>query len=219
MKNFKLIVPVLCLAMLIASCSKNGDETLTLPLIEKVAPIDNVVPDSIQKKLIDYMPIYKGSIPPAIEGIYLASPFEVVISTGGGYNPGKIISDMTVEFYKQSSKILAYKEKCGSSTSSSEKVEIMGSGKNFTAFFTTTGTSQGISNKQATIISGTVSLTGISNFHFAFVMLQKASDPDGKLVDVGTYRVFKDNDYLAKNTTWTKSANISISTKTMYDRD
>jgi hypothetical protein len=219
MKTRKFIIALFCLFVMSYSCTKNGDETLSLPMIEKVAPIDNVVPDSIQDNLIDYMPIYKGSLPPDIVGIYLASPFEVVISTSGGFDPGKIISDMTIEFYKQNSKMLAYKEKCGTSTGSSLEVEVMGTGKNFTAFFTTTGTSNNISNKCATIISGTKSADGITNLFYAFVMLEKGPDPDGKLVDVGTYRVFKDNDYLASNTSWKKSARAISNGKSMSERN
>ena len=50
---------------------------------EEVDPrIDNVVPDDIRDKMEDYMPIYNGTTPPTIDGIYLVSPVKLVCGIG-----------------------------------------------------------------------------------------------------------------------------------------
>jgi len=54
----------------------------------------------------------------------------------------------------------------------------------------------------STLISGTLTSSGIINFHYAFVLLEKGSDPTNQLVPVNTYRIFKDSDGLAINNTW-----------------
>ena len=41
-------------------------------------------------------------------------------------------------------------------------------------------------------------------------MLEKGPDPEGKLVEEGTYRIFKDSDGLAENSYWNKSTIINI---------
>jgi hypothetical protein len=51
-------------------------------------------------------------------------------------------------------------------------------------------------------ISGTLTSSGISDFHSAFIMLEKGPDPSNKLVAVNTYRVFKDGDNLAERYNW-----------------
>ncbi|MDR0517479.1 MAG: hypothetical protein LBH25_10595 [Fibromonadaceae bacterium] len=98
-----------------------------------------------------------------------------------------------------------YREKQGTGQSASDNVtvEIVGSNNNFTAYFVTDGIdNNGIRTKQSVVISGTLTSSGISNFHYVFVMLEKGPDPQNKIVPVDTYRTFKDGDGLAKNYSW-----------------
>ena len=72
----------------------------------------------------------------------------------------------------------------------------------FTIFFNATGVASGISIKNASLVSGTMSAEGIKNLIWAFVMTEKGDDPENKLMKVGAFRVIKDNDGLAENTAW-----------------
>ena len=52
------------------------------------------------------------------------------------------------------------------------------------------------------MVSGTKTDEGIKDFYYGFVMTDKGSDPNHKLMDVGVYRVFKDGDGISEPTTW-----------------
>jgi hypothetical protein len=207
MKRVKIVLWLL-MPILITSCLNEGDETIVL---DEVNPIDKVIPVDIRGLLEESMPIYSGSTPPNIEGTFLVSVNELVSSSLTADDPGDIFNDLTLNFSNQDSKknLLSYKEKQNDSSSSSDSVLIVGKGNDFTAYFTAKGISSGIKTKEATIISGTISSKGIVDFYYAFVMLEKGSDPENQLIDEGSYRVFMDRDGLAENSSWNKSTNIS----------
>ena len=154
------------------------------------------------------MPIYTGDTPPDIEGAFFVNPFELVYSSGGGYEPGDIFGDANIRFTKSGdcNNTYLYDEKQGSSTKNSNDVYLDGDGNNFVAYYTVTGLTHDISVKQAVVISGTITPNGIQNFYYAFYMVEKGPDPNDELVDVGTYRIFKDGNGMADYTTWTQSA-------------
>ena len=88
------------------------------------------------------------------------------------------------------------------SYSKGEGAFISGYGNYFTVFFNTIGESQGIQNKTALVISGEKSSYGIKNLRYAFVMVEKGSDPNNVLMREGVFRVFKDGDYLSEPCSW-----------------
>ena len=51
------------------------------------------------------------------------------------------------------------------------------------------------------IVSGTVTADGIRDFFCGMLMLEK-NDPNNKLMNIGTYRIFKDGDGLASPSSW-----------------
>ncbi len=172
-------------------------------LIEFV-PSD-IIPDKIRVEFENTMQVHSGTTPPDISGEYLADNTTLIGSNLSYDEIGKRYSDIYVAFIKGTNGKLSYRERQNSSEGGSDNVvvEVVGSGNNFTAYFTTTSVSNGISNKQSTIISGTKTKDGIRNFQYAFVMLEKGSDPgDYTLVPVDTYRVFNDADGFSENYKW-----------------
>jgi len=208
MKKLKIIF-WLCLSLFMGSCLQDGDNTIVL---NEKNPLDAVIPNETRFAMEEHMPIYNGNTPPIIEGVFVSSPMQVVYSSSGGYEPGRITVDFFLKFSNQdriaNTVFYEAKEK-NISTEGSSDVTILGSDDNFTAYFTTSGQSYGITTKRATIISGTISGKGIENFYYAFVMLEKGNDPENKLIEVGTYRIFKDGDGIAEETTWDKSLDLS----------
>lgn len=171
--------------------------------------IESVIPPTILDKMKPYIPVHDGVNPPIINGVYLIDPMATVYCEDqgqGGYDPGKIVISTIVKFSNQNNSRLSldYAEKSvsGSSDGTGNGAFISGSGDNFTAFFDNEGTTQGIYNRTALVISGTKTSTGIRNLKYAFVMVDKGSDPNNKLMKVGVFRVFKDQDDLARNTSW-----------------
>lgn len=164
-----------------------------------------------------WMPIYDGNTPPNIEGCYFIDPFETVHCQdqgNGGYNPGDIVNSIYTRFLNQniSDNTIDYSSVSVSGSSSEEGKEafIRGYGNNFTAFFNTEGVSSGITTKTALVISGTKTAEGIKDFYYAFVMVEKGKDPDGKLMKEGVFRVFRDRDFLAVNATWPGEGGIIV---------
>ena len=171
--------------------------------------IDDVVPQDIQNKMGSYIPIYRGKNPPNIEGVYVIQPMTTVYcedQNSGGYKPGTVMTHPTyIRFsnFRSSNNTLDYEGTNGeSNTATGRGAFVSGSGNNFTAYFNTTGQSEGISYKTALVISGTKSSSGIKNIRYAFVMVDKGNDPKPTLMAKGVYRVFKDGDELASTATW-----------------
>lgn len=146
--------------------------------------------------------------PPNIEGCYLLDEPQVVHCSdvgNGGYADGATgFHDIYIRFSNQNStdNTLDYDEIEGSSTTTGKGAFVSGSGNNFTAYFDTEGTSNSIYIRTALVISGSKTATGIANIRYAFICVEKGSDPYSKLMKEGAYRVFKDQDEVASNATW-----------------
>ncbi|MDY3266603.1 MAG: fimbrillin family protein [Phocaeicola sp.] len=185
---------------------------------------DDVVPSDIRDELDDYIPIYTGVTPPTVVGAYYIEPFETVHCEDegqGGYDPGEIMKPMTIRFSNQNStnNTVDYEEKTDGGTTEGEGkgAFISGSGNNFTAFFNVEGQTDGIYTNTALVISGTKLSSGISNLYYAFIMVEKGSDPNHDLMEEGIFRVFKDKDGLSVNTTWSRATQPKVNNNNFYN--
>lgn len=178
--------------------------------------INSVVPEDIQEKMEPYIPIYMGNTPPNIEGTVFVDPFSTVYCEdygNGGYAPGDIVNSTYIRFSNQNTVYntldIDQTSGGGTATSTGTGAFISGSGNNFTAFFNTTGQSSGISTKTALVISGTKVTGGIQNLKYAFVLVEKGSDPENKLMKEGVFRVFEDKDGISPLVDWPNSTRQS----------
>ncbi len=188
---------------------KNGDIVSftgsILPWGTEDERIEQVVPDDIRQKMEPYIPIYDGTNPPNVEGCYLIEPFETVYCEDNGFSPGTLVVPSYINLTGQSKENTIDMEECSSdfeSYSIGEGAFISGEGKNFTIFFNTIGTTYGIENRTALLISGTKATGGIKNLRYAFVMVEKGDDPEGILMKEGVFRVFQDKDGMSYSDTW-----------------
>ena len=177
--------------------------------------LDDVVPPELQDAIGVYMPIYPGKNPPMVEGAYYIDPFVTVYCEDygrGGFAPGDRVSSETIRFSNQNTtnNTLDFAQYSSSGNSSEEGsgAFISGHGDNFTAFFNTIGVSNGISTKTALVISGTKTSSGIKDLYYAFVMVEKGYDPNHQLMEEGVFRVFKDQDGLSVNTSWSGARSL-----------
>lgn len=185
---------------------KTTASTAEIPEEER---LEVVVPSDILVKLDDYIPVYNGVNPPNVEGTYFMDPSITVYCEdyvgGDSYYPGYEVASCYIEFSNQNTKknTLDYYEESttGNSVAEGKGAFISGSGNNFTAFFNTVGEAYDIYIKEALVISGTKTSSGIKNLHYAFVMVEKGPDPDGILMNEGVFRVFKDGDGMSYATT------------------
>lgn len=181
--------------------------------------IEQVVPDDIRDKMDPFIPIYEGNNPPAVEGVFLIDPAEIVYDTTNNYNAGdQGFTPIYLKFSNQSitQNTIDYEEKDVNSAgkivseSSGPGAFISGEGDNFSVFFSTSGVSHrdtyDISYKTSLVISGTKTSSGIKDIRYAFVMVDKKNDKEHDIMDVGEFRVFKDGDGLATTASWPSGA-------------
>lgn len=206
-----MALPMLCATLTLTACGSDNDG-------DGGGGIKSVIPDDIRNKMKDYITFYEGDTPPNIEDVYLASPYVYVYdSSYDGDISGRQIDDYYFEFTNQNSNDnTCYFRKTHSSKNAIEsgKAYIMGNGNNFTLYLNSTSTELGIYQKRVVVVSGTKTANGIKDFRQAFVLTEKENDPEETIVPVGTFRVFKDEDGLAENSTWPTSARAEGALKT-----
>jgi hypothetical protein len=172
---------------------------------------DQIIPEEVLEQIEKHMPIFDGSNPPNIEGEYLVSPWVLAYDVQNQFEVGHTFNDLYLKLYNQDmvNNTLDYIERQSSSDAIGTGSFISGDGTHFTVYFTVEGisrfTNYDINWKEALMISGTKIDSGIGNFFYGFVMLEKSDDPEKKLVDVGHYRVIKDKDGTSPYYNWYSS--------------
>jgi hypothetical protein len=189
----------------VLGCIEDNTDTL----IPTVTPYLNTgdIPAYLQDSMLKHgMVFYTGITPPVIEGSFLVSPFKLLYASDGKSDTTKFFDEL-LRFYEQSAdkRSIRFQSKTDNSLSFSDTVKVYGSGSNFTAYFITNTTSAGTDyfSKLATIISGTMTTSGIRDIRYAITMVSKY-DPSNFWMPVGTFRIFKDNDGFSENFPWSK---------------
>lgn len=198
MKKIYLLLCCCVSIFLLTTCNRDNT-TIALPFI---GTAQEVIPEEIREAIGEHINIYEGTNPPRIEGQYIASPMIMAFSSDG-YNTTNGFADHYFAFTNQHGNVCDYEEKQGNSYGTAHNVSIIGSGNNFTAYFVSENAyNDGVTFfTESTIISGTVTPSGIQNFQYAFILTDK-TDPDNRIMDVNEYRVFYDGDYMAYNHQW-----------------
>lgn len=209
MKKERLLLFLTILTVGMTGCLREGMDTIALPF-GKIP--SGVIPQEIREQFEEHIPIYEGVTPPDITGQYLNRPDLLVFTSDGQFSPGDEFAPQYISFQNQTPSGMAiYSEKQANTVSEASEVYVVGSGRNFSAYFISNVTRYDdygnvtSTAKMSTVISGTVTVDGIENYRMAFVMLEK-NDPHQELMDVNEYRVFQDGDGLAIRYNWTKSS-------------
>ncbi len=185
---------------------EQGEARYTYPVVDVdsitfVDAQEQVMPDN---PFDPYMPIYDGDTPPNIEGCYLNSPNILYYSNLSWDYPGDSYADRYLRFYNQDmiNNTVDYESIQTNTSEYSISSYVTGSGNNFTVFFNILGSyDDGTTYKQLKAISGTITDDGIANLYYGFYMQDKY-DPYNQLVEVGTMRIFKDNDGMSYRVAW-----------------
>lgn len=209
------------LFVLTTSCLKKGTDTIALPL-GKIP--EEIIPHEINEKFKKHMPINEGITPPNIVGEYVSEPNTLVYSSDNDFEVGYTFAPSYFKFNNQSINGMAtYTENNGNSTSEAPEVYIIGNGNNFTAYFIRNsnhyddyGNLEAWS-KVSQMASGTITNYGISNYRYAFIMLDKY-DPNNILMDINEFRVIEDEDGVASKYSWTKSNSKSADNKSTLSK-
>lgn len=157
------------------------------------------IPKYIQDSLKNHnFPIYSGTTPPNVEGVYYVDPAEAVYSSDGYFDPGEYASSVYILLSNQSGSNVTFEMKDDVTAGQGEAAVIAGTGNNFTLYVIANTTNGSATAKVATLITGTKTAGGIKDIRYAGTMIEK-NDPNGIFMDEGTFRIFKDSDELAEN--------------------
>lgn len=187
-----------CMMMPVVSCMKATDETIVIPVRNKVIP-ESVLSHDYQDSISRYMPIYEGDTPPNIEGSYVAAPMTLVYASDGFNN------DFYNLFWKTSEQNwwnrVTYHEWQGNAAGTASEAWVIGYDNYFTMYTVerSRNENQGWNYDAVLVLSGEKTDAGIVNYHYAIVMRNKYDDCD-VLIEPDSYRIFMDGDSLSSAT-------------------
>lgn len=198
------------LTFLLASCLKDGDETVVLPLPDGRIP-HQVVSRNLQDSLAMHgFQIHEGLYPPSVSGQYLMQPMTMLFASDQA--PASYVNLMMTFGNQTQRGRLNYWESQNTDLHTlpvegqSVEANIIGNGDNFTVYchqYVDGYSSSGVQLwrvKTATLVSGTITDTGIANCQYAFIILGKEiSDMNYAMSfpDDSTYRLFSDGNGFA----------------------
>lgn len=227
--TMKKSVLIAAIAISCSSCLYDNGETIVLP-VDDINPEQEIVsseaiPSEIKNQLTNHITIHEGSNPPIITGYYLLKPLTTVYCSDYGYDVGEVISDLYIYFGEQNKwQIDEYREKVAGNIGIAKDVVIVGSGKDFTAYYIVEEYSDydndGVNEsytKTSVLFSGTLTQYGIEDAQYAFIMLE-AIDPLNKIMSENEFRIFRDGDGLASTSSaWGYYAPKRVLEKTNFD--
>ncbi|MCQ2974829.1 MAG: DUF1566 domain-containing protein [Bacteroidales bacterium] len=214
--NIIMIGVLLIITPLFNSCLKEDDETIIVEgsLLENNNNNDDNKPSHdiyshVPKETMDglkqYMPIYEGTTPPNVEGMYLIDTMYFVYCQDNAYKPGTTIQKMYIQLNNQNNETgtIDFYAKQSNETSVGKGALISGEGNNFTIYFdvnTEIVSQKGAGIIKATevvIISGTITSQGIKDITYTLTTVKKENDIYKERMDVGVYRVASDKDKMS----------------------
>jgi hypothetical protein len=217
---FALLILVVS-ALGLASCRKTDEPgyRYNLPAgVQRIVPADLI--DTLRRK---GMIIHEGVTPPALDGAFRASPYELLTPYGpeDAWRRGKVIPDYKFRFYDQSDDRLAIKmdkkQPLGNDVSTGLGAFVAGSDQTFTIFAEISGQTGNATYTHLAVLSGELTPQGIRNFQYAFLLKEK-NDPDDDLIAVGKTRVWRDGDgFAAREAVFRRAAEEALRQTTLTD--
>ena len=215
-----LIVSVLMLVFVIdlmnTSCKRKKEEeepSYPEPVTWSPDPVnghvpEQVLPQSLATEIAEHFTVYSGVTPAKVHGDFLSHPHILKYSTLNEDTIGTVNNDRYISFERNGEDRIDFYGKQWDDEHDSfyeevyRKINVVGTGENFSCYYITEGYPNGLYAKQSTIFSGkwTDLLGGIGDFEVAVILLETSNNPN--LASPGTYRVLGDGDGLAENYPW-----------------
>ena len=175
------------------STNGNNSKSLNIPVEAKA-----IIPEKTLRQIrAQGMPIYEGTNPPNIEGIYLLDNLRFHYSSDPGekgFTKGDKAVNYKYRFYQQNgvklkSDYRALKFGVNDIATGSGAI-ISGSGNNFTVFLNHAAHTEGVKNNDITLISGKLTPEGIKDLVLTITVTKK-EDMGNRIMKVGVYRIFQ----------------------------
>lgn len=202
--KFKSLTAVLFLsiAIMFAACKKS-DTPAPTPGPDLPEGIKSYVSqetlDSLKKIGVV---INEGTNPPTLDGIFNFTPFKCIADISNFPKLGVIFNPQRYKFTNlnpvSKTIIVLSKDVVLNEVLTSTEAHISGSGNKFTVFINSTGPQYGIPSKVVSVISGEISGINLINTTYAYYLAEKGPDPDKKLINAKTGRLFEDTDKISE---------------------
>jgi len=175
------------------STNGNNSKSLNIPIEAKA-----IIPEETLHQIrAQGMPIYEGTNPPNIEGIYLLDNLRFHYSSDPGekgFTKGDKAVNYKYRFYQQNgvklkSDYRALKFGVNDIATGSGAI-ISGSGNNFTVFLNHAAHTEGVKNNDIILISGEITPEGIKDLVLTLTVTEK-EDANNQIMKVGVYRIFQ----------------------------
>jgi len=175
------------------STNGNNSKSLNIPVEAKA-----IIPEETLHQIrAQGMPIYEGTNPPNIEGIYLLDNLRFHYSSDPGekgFTKGDKAVNYKYRFYQQNgvklkSDYRALKFGVNDIATGSGAI-ISGSGNNFTVFLNHAAHTEGVKNNDIILISGEITSEGIKDLVLTLTVTEK-EDANNQIMKVGVYRIFQ----------------------------
>ena len=175
------------------STNGNNSKSLNIPVEAKA-----IIPEETLHQIrAQGMPIYEGTNPPNIEGIYLLDNLRFHYSSDPGekgFTKGDKAVNYKYRFYQQNgvklkSDYRALKFGVNDIATGSGAI-ISGSGNNFTVFLNHAAHTEGVKNNDIILISGEITPEGIKDLLLTLTVTEK-EDTNNQIMKVGFYRIFQ----------------------------
>ena len=206
-----LVVAISLSALLITSCTKNDDSTIILLGEEQyVDDMINVIPDSLRIYFKQNFSVYRGYIPPNIQGEYEFSPKKRVVTSALTPWPTNVVErDVYLKFSEQHNRMATFlhREQVNTTT---DTVYVIGHDSYFTAYYqehvTLDYVGYEVRIKRGIIYSGRWMSDGIRNLYDASIIMDVEDESHGtgpyETQPVGTFFIYRDGDGIAINKDW-----------------
>lgn len=202
-KHLKLVTTGIAVCLLFASCLKDGDDTIVIPLPDGKIPY-SVVSEAMQDSLLSNgFDINEGIDFPKIEsGVYFASPLKLKYASDGYENEEFFPLYLTFRNWKQRGRIEYEERQRDTVEGTSIRAQVIGHDSCFTMYCYQNLSEYSSNNEQlwtckiATLISGILTKDGFRNCQYALIILDKQfSDPDYNIFPpIDSYRIYYDQD-------------------------
>lgn len=184
------------------STNGNNSKSLNIPIEAKA-----IIPEETLHQIrAQGMPIYEGTNPPNIEGIYLLDNLRFHYSSDPGekgFTKGDKAVNYKYRFYQQNgvklkSDYRALKFGVNDIATGSGAI-ISGSGNNFTVFLNHAAHTEGVKNNDIILISGEITPEGIKDLVLTLTVTEK-EDANNQIMKVGVYRIFQHEGIVRRET-------------------
>lgn len=194
-----------CALFVMVSCSKSdsGEKQVKTSVFNIPTEAKAIISEEFIGKMADNgMTINEGTTPPNIEGIFATGILEMIYTSWkeDNYPIGNQIEGYRYKFYEQKGTKVkmdyVHESLLSDDNATGKGVIISGSGNKFTAYMELIGSFSRSTYKQASILSGEITPSGIKDFQWAVCLLEK-NDLGNKLMQVGDIRIWIDQSKLA----------------------